>query len=287
MRDVSIPVGLVIVTTAFGSACSGDGQAPHTETDPVPAVVTVTATDYEFDAPDTLQEGWTTFRLVNNGDAFHAALLVKLEEGRTLNGFRQAYAEALKTGGPWNALGLLGGIVGPPPQGTTNATLHLDAGLYAWYCPLGFEDGVPHVVGHAMMRPFVVQQRVGSVPPAAAPEPTVTITMVDYAFHLSAPVTAGQHMIRVENRGPEPHEVILMQLAPGKTLEDVQTWLRDRRSSPPFSNSLGGVVLEEAGAEAYFEGELTPADYVLFCVISAPDGRRHWEHGMILQMRVD
>jgi hypothetical protein len=253
----------------------------------MPAVVTVTATDYAFEAPDTLQEGWTTFRLVNNGDAFHAAMLVNLEEGRALDGFREAYAKALTTGGPWNALGLLGGIVGPPPKGKpTNATLYLDAGHYAWYCPLGFEDGVPHVVGHDMARPFVVKQRVGSAPPTVAPEPSVTITMVDYAFHLSAPLTAGQHMIRVENRGPEPHEVVLVQLTPGKTLEDVQTWLGDPRSPPPFSGGLGGVVIEEAGAEAYFEAELTPGDYVLFCVITAPDGRRHWEHGMILPMRV-
>lgn len=287
MRDFSIPLGLVIVTAAFGSASRADAQASRSEPDSVPTVVTVTATDYEFDAPDTLQEGWTAFRLVNNGDAIHAAMLVKLEEGRTLDGFREAYAEALRTGGPWNALGLRGGIVGPFPKGSTNATLYLAAGHYAWYCPLGFEDGVPHVVGHGMARPFVVKQRAGSVPPTVAPEPSVAITMVDYAFHLSAPLTAGRHMIRVENRGPEPHEVILMQLASGKTLEDVLTWLRDHRSRPPFRRSVGGVVIEEAGAEAYFEAELTPGTYVLFCDITARDGRRHWDHGMILQVRVD
>jgi hypothetical protein len=94
-------------------------------------------------------------------------------------------------------------------------------------------------------------------------------------------------MIRVENRGPEPHELILMKLAPGKTMNDAQTWLEDMRSAPPFSDALGGVVIEEAGGEAYFEAELTPGTHVLFCVITAPDGRRHWEHGMMLQVQVD
>ena len=287
MRYLGIPLGPVILTAALGSACSGDGEPPRSGTDATPTVVTVTATDYEFEAPDTLQEGWTTFRLVNNGDAIHAALLVRLEEGRTVDGFREAYAEALRNRGPWNSLGLLGGIVAPPPQGSTNATLYLGAGHYAWYCPLGFEDGVPHVLGHGMARPFVVRQRDGSEPPTAAPETSVTITMVDYAFQLSAPLTAGQHMIRVENRGPEPHELILMKLAPGKTMNDAQTWLEDMRSAPPFGNALGGVVIEEAGGEAYFEAELTPGTHVLFCVITAPDGRRHWEHGMMLQVEVD
>jgi hypothetical protein len=103
-------------------------------------VITVTATDYEFDS-DTLQEGWTSFRVVNNGDAFHAAMLVKLEGGRTLVGFREAYAEALKTGGPWNAFGLRGGIVRPPPKRDRRtprciwprvATLGLAPGLRRW-----------------------------------------------------------------------------------------------------------------------------------------------------------
>jgi hypothetical protein len=276
-----------MVTTVFGVACGVESEAPRTEVDPMPSVVTVTATDYAFEAPDTLQEGWTTFRLVNNGAALHAALLVKLEDGQTLDGFLEAYSKAQDTGGPWDALGLLGGIVAPPPQGSTNATLYLGAGHYAWYCPLRSEDGVSHVTGHRMARPFVVTQRATSAPQTVAPESSVTITMTDYAFGLSAPLTAGQHMIRVENQGPEPHEVILMKLAPGKSVEDVQTWLEDFWSPHPFSGAAGGVVIEDTGAEAYFEADLTPGDYALFCDISAPDGRRHWEHGMILQVQVN
>lgn len=54
------------------------------------------------------------------------------------------------------------------------------------------------------------------------------------------------------------------------------------------SGSLGGVVLEAAGAEdGYFEVELTPGNYVIFCTINAPDGRPHAEHGMIQQIRID
>ena len=287
MRDVGIPLGLIIVTAALGSACRGDGEARRTETDAIPMVATVTATDFEFDAPDTLPEGWTTFHLVNNGSAIHAALLVKLEEGRTLDGFLEGYSQAQEAGGPWDALGLLGGIVAPPPQGSTNATMYLGAGHYAWYCPLRSADGVSYVTGHRMARPFVVTQRGASAPQSVAPKSSVTITMIDYAFLLNAPLTAGQHMIRVENQGPEPHEVILMKLAPGKSVGDVQTWLEDFWSPHPFSSASGGVVIENAGAESFFEVDLTPGNYVLFCDISAPDGRPHWQHGMIMPVQVN
>lgn len=286
MRPGLIPISLVAATTALGSACDGDRETNRDNAQRAPTV-TLTATDYAFDAPDSLQEGWNTFHLVNNGKAFHAAMMVRLEEGQTLEEFRAVYAEALRNNGPWNTIGLLGGIVGPPPNGAaTNATLYLAAGHYAWYCPLGFEDGIPHVVGHGMLQPFVVTPRDDSATPTA-PEPSITITMVDYAYQLSAPMTAGRHVIRVENTGPEPHELLFMKLAPDRTLGDVHTWLVDPRNRPPFSEVLGGVVIERVGDEAYFEVELSTGTYVLYCVITARDGRRHWEHGMLQQIQVD
>jgi hypothetical protein len=255
----------------------------------MPTVVTVTATDYEFEAPDTLQEGWATFHLVNNGGVLHTAQLVRLEEGRMLDGFQEAYAEALENDGPWNAMGLVGGTAAPFPGQEINATLHLDAGHYAWYCPFRSEDGVPYLLGHHMARPFVVTQRGASAPQTVAPESSVTITMIDYAFLPSAPLPVGKHVIRVVNQGPEPHEVLLMKLAPGKSVEDMRTYLeaQDFQSAGPISSSLGGVVIEEVGGEAYFEAELTSGNYVLFCTLAAPDGRPHWEHGMLMPVRVD
>jgi hypothetical protein len=53
----------------------------------VSSVVTVTATDYAFDAPQTIPAGWTTFRFVNQGTQLHAAQLVRLEDGHTLAEF--------------------------------------------------------------------------------------------------------------------------------------------------------------------------------------------------------
>lgn len=287
MRNARILLGLILGLAALGSACGGEGQDSRVDADPIPRVVTVTMTDYAFDAPDTLHEGWTTFSVANDGGAIHAAQLVKLEDGTSVDDFREAYTRALTNDGPWEVMDLLGGIVGPfPKRGSTNGTLHLSAGHYAWYCPLGLEDGVNHVVGRGMTRPFVVVPRAASVPPTAAPAPSVTITMVDYAFLLSTSPAAGPHVFRVENQGPEPHEVILMKLAAGKTLEEAEAWLGNFRGPSPFSAGLGGVIIHRTGDEAYFEANLTPGTYVLFCVITAPDGRPHLEHGMIMQISV-
>ena len=37
----------------------------------------------------------------------------------------------------------------------------------------------------------------------------------------------------------------------------------------------------------YFEANLTPGEYVLFCMVTAPDGRSHIEHGMIQPLEID
>ena len=59
-----------------------------------PPVVTLTAVDYAFTAPDTIVAGVTAFRLVNDGSQLHMAQLIKLEGGRSLDDFLVAYTEA-------------------------------------------------------------------------------------------------------------------------------------------------------------------------------------------------
>jgi hypothetical protein len=41
---------------------------------------------------------------------------------------------------------------------------------------------------------------------AAEPKSDITVTLSDFAFALSQPVTAGTHTIRVENTGPQLHD---------------------------------------------------------------------------------
>lgn len=278
------PVPLVAIVV-WGVACTA-GEAPRTDAAAAPTLVTLTATDYAFEAPDTIPAGFTTFRMVNNSDQFHMAQLIKLEGGRTLDDFLQAYSEAFRTVGPrpeWAQR--LGGPGVAEPHGESNTTQHLEAGSYAWICLVNPPpDRMPHVM-KGMAHPFVVRANGATAASRAAPEAAVVIRLVDYAFSVSAPLTAGRHMIRVENAGAEPHEVGLMRLAPGKTMQDLEAWMQTFQGPPPAS-SVGGVSSLAANTEAYFEADLTPGDYVLICLVTAPDGRPHTEHGMIHHIRI-
>src|SRR4051812_25951933 len=119
-----------------------------------------------------------------------------------------------------------GGGVGGPKEGTTRVTADAtptpDARPYVmgWYVPS--PAGRPHVM-KGMLKPLSVTSSGGS----AAKEPTADITMrmTDYAFDLSAPITAGKHVIRIENVASQSHEVIFGRLLPGKTVQQALTWL--------------------------------------------------------------
>lgn len=241
---------------------------------PGPNVVTVTAHDFAFEAPAEIPAGLTTFRLVNDGPSIHHIQLVKLEDGKTADDF----IAALKTGGPPPQWASLQGGPNPPNVGSsTSATVDLQPGSYAMICFVPGADGVPHVL-KGMIHPF----KVTGTAPAGVTEPKadLTVKLVDYDFQLSAPLTAGKHTIRVENDGPQPHEIVFIRLAPGKTVADIGAWAE--KPAGPLPGALeGGVSGIMPGAHAWAEVDLPPGDYALMCFFPDPkDGKPHFVHGM-------
>ena len=79
----------------------------------------------------------------------------------------------------------------------------------------------------------------------------------------------------------------MVKLEPGKTANDLTAWLREPNGPPPFSGGVGGVAVLAPKMEAWFDTELAPGDYALFCMATAQDGRTHIQHGMMQQVRVN
>jgi hypothetical protein len=121
---------------------------------------------------------------------------------------------------------------------------------------------------------------------AAAPTSDITIAMSDFSFNVSKPITAGKHVFQVTSTGPQPHEVVLLKFAPGKTMDDLGKWM-EKQDGPPPANALGGTSAQRPGATPTFEADITPGDYVLVCFVpDAKDGKPHLEKGMIHTFKV-
>jgi len=55
---LTTPVPLIAILSLVAAACAAD-EAPRTDAAAAPTLVTLTATDYAFEAPDTIAMGFT------------------------------------------------------------------------------------------------------------------------------------------------------------------------------------------------------------------------------------
>lgn len=244
------------------------------------SAVTITATDFAFDSPAEVPAGLTTLRLVNQGPSIHHVQLVKLAEGKTVDDFMAA----LKAGGPPPKWAVMAGGPNPPERGdTSSTTMDLEAGNYAMVCFVPSADGVPHLI-KGMVRPLTVTPGSGTA--AAEPQADIVMKMVDYDFELSRPLSAGRHTIRIENSGPQPHEVAIVKLESGKEPMDFAEW-GERQTGPAPGALYGGVSGIMPGAHAFVDVDLEPGEYALICFIpDMKDGKGHYAHGMAKKVTV-
>lgn len=245
----------------------------------MPNVVTITARDFAFEAPDTVAAGWTTVRLVNSGPDMHHIWMLRLKDGHTMADLYKT----MNSPGPQPAWAEdVGGPNSPVPGGVVEATLLLEPGAYAIICVIPGPDGVPHVV-KGMAHGLTV---VGPAQSAPAPEADVTVTLSDYDFTMSKPLAAGTQTLRFRNTAAQPHEMFIARLAPGKTPGDLLGWI-EKREGPPPAEPLGGITGIAPGREIVIPLTLTKGDYALICFVpDAKDGKPHLAHGMVKTVTV-
>ncbi len=267
-----------VVLAAMGSVAGCKADAPSG----APTIVTVTANDFSFDAPGKVPAGAVTMRLVNNGKELHHAQMIRIEDGKTMDDI----AKALKNPGPppsW--VKFVGGPNAVAPGKETQTTSVLSPGLYAYLCFIPSPDRVIHA-SKGMVLPFEVTPAPAATA-ADLPAPDATIKLVDYDFQISQPLTSGKRTILVENAGPQPHELALLKLAPGKSVADFVAWDAGGMKGPPPAEPIGGVVALDKGVSATFTADLTPGEYGLLCFVpDTKDGKPHLAHGMIKTITV-
>jgi len=290
---VALPLAAAALMTVI--ACSRDNTTPAVKsgtasaevqpaspaaTPPTANVVTITATNYKFDAPASIPAGLTTIHLVDDA-GLHQATLIRLTDGKTVADL----GTALQKPGPLPSWAVPSGGPNPPHPngGVAEVTEMLVPGNYAIICFVPDPDGTPHFA-KGMISPLTVTPV--STASAAEPVADVVVTLSDYSFKFSTPLTAGKHVIRVDNAGPQLHELFLARLAPGKTAGELAAWV-DKQAGPPPAEPMGGVSMLAPGGHAYIPVDLTPGQYGIFCFEpDAKDGKPHVAHGMMQQITV-
>jgi uncharacterized cupredoxin-like copper-binding protein len=278
----ALPLGTLAMAVALAAGgCAKKQAQPAAQAGPNHVIVT--AQDYAFTAPDSISAGLEMFHLVNKGPSLHHLQIVQLDSGKTVADLM----DAMKNPGPPPAWArFVGGPNAVPPTGTDTAVawLTLTAGNYAMLCLIPDTAGVPHFA-HGMVRALTVTPNDST--PAPEPQADVVIHLKDYEFDITGNLTAGAHTIRIVNDGPQMHEMLLAQMAPGKKAMDLVNFVeRGHMRGMPPARPMGGATGLAPGASEIISVTLTPGDYGLFCFLPGPDGKDHVLHGMVKELTV-
>ena len=272
-------LAIAIVLSACGSAAA---STPADTGTAIPEII-IKAADYSFDAPAQIEAGLVKLTLINDGQEHHMAQLIRLNDGVSMEQFQSALQENFEaafalitvTGGP--------GVIDPGLR--SQVTLELKPGHYVLLCFIPSHDGVSHLA-KGMIRPIEVVAQADHDHAALKLKATATIKLLDFSFILPPEIKPGPQVWQVVNEGPQPHELLIIKLAEGKSMADVQAFEESAHGEPPFT-SIGGFQAINPGASGWLHLDLEPGNYVAYCYVPDPaSGHAHADLGMMMPFTV-
>jgi hypothetical protein len=268
-------VVLLACNSAAASTPAGSGTA-------IPEI-TIKASDYSFTAPDQIEAGLVKINLVNDGHEMHHAQIVRLNEGVTMEQFQTVLQQDPEAAFPLVTFAGGPGVIDPGLQG--QVILNLSPGQYILLCFVPSHDGLPHLA-KGMIKPIEVVANTHDQPSMPAPKASAVVKLMDFSFVLPAEIKAGKQLWQVVNEGTQPHEMLIMKLAEGKDMADVETFGQTFQGEPPFA-SIGGFQAINPGQSGWLHLDLQPGNYVAICYVPDPaSGHSHVELGMAMPFSV-
>lgn len=293
---------VLIFSILFVLGCMHDRNKTESTTDRTPNAATtqdaieVVTTAMDFDMPDVLKSGWTTFRYVNNSEDTHFFIFEKMPEGVTLDTyenelvppFKAAFTflldgnvdAAMKEFGKipawWSDVKLGGGVGLLSAHHTAESTLFMNPGTYVMECYVRLPSGMPHAF-YGMLKEIHVTKEANKHPrPSADYEISLSSTTgVSFVDSLKA----GEYRLAVhfiDQKTYESqlgHDINLVKLDNTALLDTLGKWVNTsdmtafRSPAPAGLTFLGGVEDMDAGSVGYFNVSLKQGDYVLISEI--------------------
>lgn len=126
--------------------------------------------------------------------------------------------------------------------------------------------------------------------PSATTPQDLQIVADEYSFDLGgvSEFKAGNVHITLKNQGKEGHQAQIARIKDGQTVQSFKGALASANpnSALAYVDLYGGpnAVAPQNTAEA--DAVLPPGQYVILCLLPAPDGKPHVAHGMISDFKV-
>ena len=119
--------------------------------------------------------------------------------------------------------------------------------------------------------------------PAGVPE--VIFVGDEYAFDGPESIQGGWTQVTLDNQGELAHDLILVRLLDGKTVDDAMAMLANEGAPPAWIDIKGGTSAE-AGSSASFVSELEAGNYVMISFGNAENAPPDAAQGMVGELTV-
>ena len=242
---------------AFLAALGGCGGPPP------PKLLRLEAMELRFKPPAEVPAGPVRIRLVNHDAVWHEASLLRFTDStKSLDD----YIAAARAGAEYPGFAEdLGGVSFLAPGDSAEVLVELTAGRYAVIC--WHADHVKQGMGAA----FTV---MGEVPPDAFRATGADVRLADGSLPVLAPAR-GRQVLHVTNAGPAEHELAILRLAPGKTLDDFLAWRAAGESGPPPARTVAGTAALAPGRELWVIVPWEAGHYAVVCLLEDGAGHLH------------
>lgn len=229
--------------------------------------------------PETIPAGWVEITFENTGEAPLFGIMARLDDDATMDDFIHAL------------MGMMSGEAGiiPPatftgapaamPGTTQSVTYNLAAGNYVLLNVAGEEPQIAT---------FLVEGE--TVETDIEPEADLTVALVDFAFGLPVELPAGEQTWLIENVGEQWHELIVIPVPDGTTLEDAMSLLmategevEGEGAMPEFAAVWSPM---SAGERAWVQVDLAPGTYLVSCFIEDANSDEHAIHAALGMIQI-
>jgi hypothetical protein len=87
---------------------------------------------------------------------------------------------------------------------------------------------------------MIAEVTVTDAPAGELSKAAGTIVAVDFAFDAVPALKQGTNVVRLRNGGRQFHEINLVEINDGRTIDDVVAWFKQHPAGAPPMKSLGG-----------------------------------------------
>ena len=162
---------LLVLSAALLASCGGTDGSSEAASRSAATKLVITATDYGFEAPDTIAGGTVEITFTNNAKEPHFAGLAAVGPGKTFADVQAALtapaSSSARSGPP--PFEEFAGIATADPGRRSKATINLPAGTYAVFCLVPSPDGVSHPHKGMVKKLTVTTGNAGAAPEPVGP----------------------------------------------------------------------------------------------------------------------